>query len=92
MKENFLLKQTKVSKWLFRHNDNIKMKWDIFVILLAFYNCISIPFDVAFEPETPDTYLIFERIVDFCFGFDIIIAFRTTFISPKSGLEVTNQK
>ena len=72
-----------------KHNDNYRMKWDMFVMLLALWNCISIPFDVSFEPEMSATYAAFEQFIDICFGLDIIIAFRTTFIDEKTGFEVS---
>lgn len=72
---------------MLRHNDNYRLKWDMYVMLLAFWNCISIPFDVAFEPDDNLTYIIFEYIIDVCFFVDIIVAFRTTFVNTK-GFEV----
>jgi len=64
------------------------MRWDIFVMVLALWNCISIPFDVSFEPEKYLIYELFETFVDICFGLDIIIAFRTTYINTNTGFEV----
>lgn len=57
-------------------------------MLLAFWNCISIPFDVAFEPNDNMTYIIVEYIIDICFFIDILVAFRTTYINSKTGFEV----
>ena len=68
------------------------MNWDVFVMALALWNCISIPFDVSFEPETNETFVIFEHFVDVCFGLDIVIAFRTTYINSKTGFEVVDLK
>lgn len=64
------------------------MKWDIYVMVLAIWNCISIPFVVAFEPEKELVYAYFEHFIDVCFAIDIVIAFRTTFINAKTGFEV----
>jgi hypothetical protein len=33
------------------HNNKWRMRWDLYVMLLAIWNCISIPFEVAFSPE-----------------------------------------
>ena len=57
-------------------------------MLLAIWNCISIPFEVAFEPEAPDIYTVIEYIIDICFFIDIVLAFRTTFVNKKTGFEV----
>ena len=68
------------------------MKWDILIIVFAIYNCILIPFDVAFEPILPDALLGFERIVDVLFGLDIVVAFKTSYIDTSTGLEVFESK
>lgn len=57
-------------------------------MVLALWNCISIPFDVSFEPNKYLIYEVFETFVDICFGLDIIIAFRTTYINTNTGFEV----
>ena len=64
------------------------MKWDMNVMFLAIWNCLSIPFDVAFEPENVIYYTILEHFIDICFIIDVFIAFRTTFINSKTGFEV----
>ena len=87
MKEKFLKNKVQIPRGVLRHNDNYRLKWDMYVMLLAFWNCISIPFDVAFEPPDDTTYIIIEYIIDVCFFIDIIVAFRTTFVNPK-GFEV----
>ena len=68
------------------------MNWDLYVMLLALYNCISIPFTVAFEPDQIDAYNAWERIVDVCFGLDIALNFRTTYINEKTGFEICDNK
>lgn len=88
MKEKFLKNQIKIPKWTLRYNENFRMRWDMFVMLLAIWNCISIPFYVSFEPDPDRAYEISENFIDVCFGLDILIAFRTTYINSKTGFEV----
>lgn len=88
MKEKFLKNQIKIPRWTLRYNENFRMRWDIFVMLLALWNCISIPFSVSFKPEEPEYYVVSEHIIDGCFYLDILIAFRTTYINSKTGFEV----
>jgi len=76
---------------MIRYNDKFKMRWDLIVIFLALYNCLSIPFNVAFSEMKMDEMMgivIFERLVDVSFALDICFNFRTTFINPKTGTEV----
>jgi hypothetical protein len=68
------------------------MNWDLFVMLLALYNCISIPFTVAFEPDTNDAFNGWERVVDVCFALDLLFNFRTTYINEKTGFEICDNK
>ena len=43
-----------------------KTKFDIFIILLAVWNCYAIPFEVAFEPSVSFLFLsIIEHGVNF---------------------------
>ena len=73
---------------MLRHNNPFRLRWDLFVMLLAIYNCISIPFDAAFDPSANFWYDLFETTVDICFAVDILINFRTTYVNPNTGLEV----
>lgn len=74
-------------------DSDIKLRWDLFVIVLATYNCFQIPLEVAFDPpELRESYLRFlTYFIDTIFVVDILIAFRTTYIDERSGLEINNQ-
>ena len=61
-------------------------------MLLAIYNCISIPFTVAFEPDASTGYNAWERTLDVLFGLDVILSFRTTFVNSKTGFEISDNK
>ena len=77
-----------------RQNDPRMSRWDLFIIILAFYNCFSIPFQTAFNPPVMDSvgFLVFNSCIDFCFFLDIVITFRTTYYDPNSGDEVFDKK
>ena len=59
-------------------------------MLLAVWNCISIPFEVAFDPEEPPAYVVLNTICDISFAVDILLNFRTTYLNAF-GTEVTDQ-
>ncbi len=61
-------------------------------MLLAIYNCLMIPFVVAFEPENSEALNGWERFVDVSFGLDIIVNFRCTFVNEKTGFEICSNK
>ena len=65
--------------------------WDIFIILLAVYNCFSIPYYFAFEKDSSlkiNDYIEIDDLITILFFLDIILNFRTTYLNPKSGEEI----
>ena len=75
-------------------NDPKRIRWDLFVMVLATWNCFSIPFNVAFEPEIMEQwyFVALNFLIDFLFVVDILINFRTTFINPKTGDEISDPR
>lgn len=59
-------------------------------MVLAAWNCFTIPFFVAFEPEVADHIgvTVMDGVIDLLFLMDIILNFRTTYIDPNTGNEV----
>ena len=70
-------------RYKLRINDEKRTKWDLFVLILSIWNCYSIPFDIAFHPAIFEKMfiIIMNNFVDVCFGIDIFLNFRTTFIN-----------
>jgi len=68
------------------------MRWDLLIIILALYNCVSIPFEVCYDSKFTTHVLltIYEYFIDVLFFLDIIVNFRTTYINSKTGVEVTS--
>ena len=60
-------------------------------MLLAVWNCVSIPFEVAFSPDEPPIYQALNFMCDISFVIDIFLNFRTTYIHPKYGNEILGQ-
>ena len=89
-----LITGRKVRKWILRINEPLRIKWDLCIMLLATWNCFSIPIEIAFEPTVADSplYLALNSIIDFMFFLDILITFRTTYIKPSTGDEISEPK
>jgi len=68
----------------------MKMYWDLFIMILATWNCITIPITMAFEPPfaNSDVVYILNGIIDIFFILDIFVNFRTTLLHPKTGVEI----
>lgn len=66
------------------------MRWDLLIIILALYNCISIPYEVCYGSAFTESVGldVFEYSIDVLFFVDILINFRTTYVNPKTGDEV----
>ncbi len=79
---------------LIRVNGNLRIRWDLFVLILSIWNCYTLPLDVAFQPQTfnESAFRIFNNLIDCCFGIDILLNFRTTFISRQTGDEIVSSK
>ena len=78
---------------IFKPNDNFKSKWDMVIIILAIFNCFTIPMKTAFEPPGMNSVLftVINSIVDLVFLLDIIITFRTAYIDDY-GNEISTPK
>ena len=68
------------------------MRWDLLIIILALYNCLSIPYEVCYGAAFTESVGldVFEYSIDVLFILDILINFRTTYVNTKTGVEVTS--
>ena len=59
-------------------------------MILAIWNCFSIPFFVALEPTIADEPSMFgiNTAIDILFAVDIALNFRTTYFNVRTGDEV----
>ena len=83
----------KNSACLARPTGSRKLKWDLIVMASAIFNCFSIPFKVAFEPEemNKNYFSIINSFIDLVFLIDMIVNFRTTFMDEK-GEEISDPR
>lgn len=67
--------------------------WDIFIMILALYNGVTLPIEISFDPAWMqlDIASYVNSLIDISFLLDIIVVFRTT-ITGMDGEENTNQK
>jgi potassium channel len=75
---------------IIRHLNENRIYWDFFIILLAIYNSLALPMEIAFKPPwlmTGFNYSL-NTLIDCLFGIDILITFRTTYVCPSTGAEV----
>jgi hypothetical protein len=83
-----------IPEYIIRCRSTFKLYWDIFIIILALYNSIIIPVEIAFNPEDLNKALeiTIEASINMIFMIDIILTFRITYVSITSGDEIFDPK
>ncbi|CAI2367564.1 unnamed protein product [Moneuplotes crassus] len=81
-------------KCFWRQLDQGKIKWDLFIMLLATINCFQVPYSVAFtDIDNSYIWLDFLNImIDFTFVLDVVISFRTSVIIESTAQEIYDNK
>lgn len=91
--KTFVNEQNFNKRYIIKFNNPYRIIWDLLIIILACFNCITIPLEIAFKPEfrlTP-SYGFLDYFVDIIFLVDIFINFRTTVLN-KYGEEIEDPK
>lgn len=89
------LVEVKTNKWFFyRAHSQCRIRWDLFIMLLATINCFQIPYNVAFSDiEDSNVFMdIFNGMIDFLFMLDVFVNFRTSYVHEATGEEVKDTK
>jgi hypothetical protein len=68
------------------------MKWDLLVILLTIWNCLSIPFFFAFTVDESIVLEVVDNVIDVLFLLDMVFNFMTTHINVKTNIEIYDRK
>ena len=71
--------QIKVA-WVLHPDCNFRRYWDLFMMVLILYSCITVPYRIAFGVEAKGFDAIFDRFMDVMFMSDICLCFRTAII------------
>lgn len=60
-----------------------RIQFDLYIIILAIYNSIFLPFEIAFKPAFLGGSVMyqFNKFTDLSFLLDIILNFRTTYVN-----------
>ena len=59
--------------------DQLKASWDIFVMVVLIFSCLTIPYRVAFVKEDTFQWEVVNNTVDICFLLDIVIIFNSAY-------------
>mmetsp|Transcript_8148 Transcript_8148/g.16048 ORF Transcript_8148/g.16048 Transcript_8148/m.16048 type:complete len:936 (-) Transcript_8148:1060-3867(-) len=76
---------------LIRITRPFRIRWDLFTMLLALYNCVTVPLAFSFNTAENETVLAINTLFDCIFMVDVVLNFFTTFID-SNGDEVVDQR
>ncbi|VEN41997.1 unnamed protein product, partial [Callosobruchus maculatus] len=71
----------KKSRFIISHYGMFKGAWDWLILMATFYVAVVVPYNASFETERPS--VILDVLVEALFFIDIILNFRTTYVSRK---------
>lgn len=78
-------------EFVISYNNQWKLLWDSLIIFLAIWNCMFVPFSIAFNPDESQAIIIINAVIDLFFYLDVAIQFRTSTITFQ-GVEITDTR
>ncbi|VDK34267.1 unnamed protein product [Taenia asiatica] len=88
----YKVQDLKASRCILLHYSILKIVWDWLIVLCTFYFAIMVPYNAAFQKDSTErTLRTLDMIIEVLFIVDILLNFRTTFVS-KSGQVVHHSK
>ena len=72
-----------------------KVKWDLLIICMAIFNCITIPLEIAIVPPflIDNGHLARTNwLIDLAYFLDVVLCFRTSYINQMTGDEITTSR
>ncbi|TRY79578.1 hypothetical protein TCAL_11195 [Tigriopus californicus] len=102
----YKLQSPRIHKWTILHYSPFKALWDWIILVLVIYTAVFTPYVAAFllnepgysaspsetENYTDDPIVIIDLLVDIMFIIDILINFRTTYVSENDEVVSTPSK
>ncbi|ESO05570.1 hypothetical protein HELRODRAFT_77257 [Helobdella robusta] len=75
-------RQEAVGKWVIHPCSNFRFYWDFIMLIFLIANLISLPVTITFfHDDLPNTWITFNAVSDTIFLMDLIINFRTGYIT-----------
>nr|CDS16629.1 potassium voltage gated channel subfamily H [Echinococcus granulosus] len=88
----YKVQDLKASRCILLHYSILKIVWDWLIVLCTFYFAVMVPYNAAFQRDSNErTLRTLDMIIEVLFIVDILLNFRTTFVS-KSGQVVHHSK
>lgn len=62
------------------------------IILFTFWNCLFVPYEIAYDIQGSVLVIIIDRLIDIAFIMDIFISFRTMYLDNTGRKMVKDSK
>ena len=92
MNSRYVRQNNKPQWYIIMPNSKFKTIWNLIIILLLGYTSTVVPFQVAFVDIDSFSTIVFNYIVDFLFGVDIIINFLSAYELANTRYEMKLSK
>ncbi|KAK0093508.1 hypothetical protein PV326_013384 [Microctonus aethiopoides] len=79
------------SHFILSHYGGFKSCWDWLILIATFYVAIIVPYNASFVSTDRPT-MVSDVVVEALFMFDIVLNFRTTYVSRKGKLVINGRK
>jgi hypothetical protein len=77
---------------LFHPESPRKIAWDMFIGVMIMYSVIMVPYQIAFATEAAGAGLFIEIFIDIFFGIDMVVSFRTAYITATVNRSLVTNK
>jgi len=77
----------KRSTWIITPANPNMQRWDVLIAALIVYSVIVVPYRIGFDQPAVKGMLVFELLIDLCFGIDIIMNFRLGYYRDDLSIE-----
>ena len=69
-----------------------KAIFDVFILFLVGYSCVTCVFYAAFSEATHETVIQFDFAIEFVFGFDLLLNFFQSYLDVDTNIEIREFK
>jgi hypothetical protein len=85
-------KKIRTKCFFFRAHSQNRLRFDLFIMFLATFNCFQVPYNMAFSDVEDENiyYKILNGFIDAFFIADIFVNFRTSIVDDITGDETLN--
>jgi hypothetical protein len=70
-------------RFLFHPDRGVKVKWDVFFVVLIIYTAVTVPYKIGFDVEFTGLLYVLDTVVDVAYVLDMVLSFRTGYFDKR---------